>query len=325
MKFHFDTNSISANRSLTYWREAVCSNLIGVECLSNPHTGINGRFTLLARDDFAIARLQANAHRAVREHPTLRKSETGFYMLFLQKSGSMRVQRQSQDFIVKPGDMYFYDGLTEHHLTFEEQFDHLAIRVPRAIVEKQWGSLAEIGSFHLKATQNIVDQVLIPMTSAALGARDSHALPAVVHSIFELFSTRAFDEEILPLGRTAHARLTLARVSRKISICLDDPDFNVEKAAQHLRMSRRNLDRLIAGCGTSFTKILMEKRLCRAADLLRQQTSSRMSVTQIALAAGFENHSFFSRKFRERFGASPRSFRIELTMKDNQKSDLIAL
>lgn len=309
MKTHIDTRTIPASRSLTKWREAVCSNLVGVECLTDARAELRGQFSQISHDGFAIARLQAEAHQAVRQTSMLRKSNTDFYMLFLQKSGSMRVKRQGRSFEVKPHDMYFYDGMTEHHLTFGKRFDHLAIRVPRAVVEKQWGALAEIGSFHAAATENVVDQVLTPMIGAALGANHSAALPAVVRSAFELFSARTFDGTTIPHGHSAHAQLTLARVVRKIDMCLDDPQFNVEDIAKDLRMSRRNLDRLLAGCGTSFARLLIKKRLDRSVEMLEQPEAAGISITQTAMAVGFENHSFFSRKFREQFGLSPREFR----------------
>ncbi|GEM_PF-6448303 len=310
MRTDINTNTISEGRRLTYWREAVCANLVGVECVANPRTGLKGRFTQLATEDgYAIARLRADAHQAVRESSTLRKSGTDFYMLFLQKDGEMNVQRDGKDFTVRPGDMYFYDGRTEHSLTFDTKFDHLAVRVPRSIVEKQWGSLAQVGSFHLKAADDAIDQVLMPMTGAALGSPNTSNLPAVAKSVFELFSTRAFKDPPVPLGASTHARLTLARMTRLIKQSLDDPDLNVEAIASDLGMSRRNLDRLIATCGTSFPQVLTETRLQRAAEMLRHKASAGLSVTEISFAVGFENHSFFSRKFKEFFDISPRDYR----------------
>jgi AraC family transcriptional regulator len=49
-------------------------------------------------------------------------------------------------------------------------------------------------------------------------------------------------------------------------------------------------------------------RIERAASLLR--TSPAVSITQIGLACGFPSPSAFSRTFRERFGMSPRGFRM---------------
>ena len=90
---------------------------------------------------------------------------------------------------------------------------------------------------------------------------------------------------------------------------LDDADLNAERAARAFHISRRQLDRLLAQCRTSFSKLLMSKRLDRAAELLEDPRMAGHSITRIALEVGFENHSFFARKFGERFGKTPRVYR----------------
>lgn len=124
-----DTSKVAVNRRLSFWSEAVCANLVGVECKSPNNMSMMGRFTQLSNEGFAFARLRAEPHLAVRGRSTIRKSDTNFFMLFLQKSGTMRVTRRNRVFIVRPGDMYFYDGATEHQLSFHEHFDHLAVRI----------------------------------------------------------------------------------------------------------------------------------------------------------------------------------------------------
>lgn len=56
-------------------------------------------------------------------------------------------------------------------------------------------------------------------------------------------------------------------------------------------------------------KWLLQKRLDYAAALLR---NSKMNVTEIAFESGFEDVSHFSRVFKERFEASPASYRESL-------------
>ena len=58
--------------------------------------------------------------------------------------------------------------------------------------------------------------------------------------------------------------------------------------------------------GRTFKELLLEKRLSKAAQLLRE---TRLPVEDIIAAVGYENTSYFYRRFRERFGASPRDYR----------------
>ena len=310
MRTDINTASISKHKSLTVWREAVCANLVGVECIPTRKDILKGRFTQMEYEGFAIARLRAEAHHAIRQNSILRKSDKDFYMLFLQKSGTMRVKRDKRDFVVHPGDMYFYDGATEHHLMFDDPFDHLAVKVPRKVLESRWPNLADAGSFRLRANDSMIDRILLPMAGAALGATNLRELPAVAKSVIELFTIRLEQADPNEASGSDYARLLLAKVKKILEEHLEDFELSASSVAQEFRISRRQLDRVLAQCGTSFSKLLTTMRLNRAAELLENPVSKGHSITRIALEVGFENHSFFSRKFRAHFDESPRDYRF---------------
>lgn len=58
--------------------------------------------------------------------------------------------------------------------------------------------------------------------------------------------------------------------------------------------------------GRTYTELLQERRLRQAAWLL---TNTRQKVSDIAIAVGYENISYFHRIFQKRFGLSPKKFR----------------
>lgn len=58
--------------------------------------------------------------------------------------------------------------------------------------------------------------------------------------------------------------------------------------------------------GRTYTELLQERRLRQAAWLL---TNTRQKVSDIAVAVGYENVSYFHRIFQKRFGLSPKKFR----------------
>jgi len=60
--------------------------------------------------------------------------------------------------------------------------------------------------------------------------------------------------------------------------------------------------------GKTYTQLIQEKRLAQAAFLLR---STDRNVSDIALAVGYENVSYFHRIFAESFGKSPRLYRVQ--------------
>ena len=60
--------------------------------------------------------------------------------------------------------------------------------------------------------------------------------------------------------------------------------------------------------GRTFKELLLEKRLSKAAQLLRE---TRLTTQDIILAVGYENTSYFYRVFRARFGVTPKDYRKE--------------
>jgi AraC-like DNA-binding protein len=66
---------------------------------------------------------------------------------------------------------------------------------------------------------------------------------------------------------------------------------------------------LLAAQGTSFVQEVTTARLDRAGDLLRDRQSGQIAIAEIAFRCGFLDPAYFARRFRQRFGVSPRDWR----------------
>lgn len=60
--------------------------------------------------------------------------------------------------------------------------------------------------------------------------------------------------------------------------------------------------------GRAFKDLLLEKRLSKAAQLLRE---TKLTTQDIILAVGYENTSYFYRVFRAKYGVTPKDYRRE--------------
>jgi len=88
---------------------------------------------------------------------------------------------------------------------------------------------------------------------------------------------------------------------------LDVSTFTIEDFAQELQLSRVQLHRkLKAITGMSATDFVRTMRLERAAFLLEKKTDT---VSQIAFQVGFNNLSYFSKCFKEKYGVSPSAYK----------------
>lgn len=81
----------------------------------------------------------------------------------------------------------------------------------------------------------------------------------------------------------------------------------LEEIAARLQMPPYTLSRLlIRHTGANFKQLLQQRKLQQAVYLL---TNTRMSADAIIESVGYENSSYFYRKFKEKYGCSPAQYR----------------
>jgi AraC-like DNA-binding protein len=111
-----------------------------------------------------------------------------------------------------------------------------------------------------------------------------------------------------------HGRYALAArrqsVLNLIARRSSDPSFHPAQAAEHLGMSVRYLHRLLEPTGRTFSKHLIEQRLARAFDMLRDQHFAHLRIDAVARHVGFSDISHFNRSFRHAFGDTPYGVRV---------------
>ena len=84
---------------------------------------------------------------------------------------------------------------------------------------------------------------------------------------------------------------------------------SLSELASSLSMSEPYVSKRIKEMfGATFTELVCERRFSEAEQLLLH---SELPVTEIAEAVGYDNNSFFHRRFRERYGVSPSKWRKE--------------
>lgn len=84
------------------------------------------------------------------------------------------------------------------------------------------------------------------------------------------------------------------------------PGYTLEDICKEVGISRSQLYRNITSLtGQSFVDFVKEFRLKRALDLIERDMDS---ITQIAYSTGFNNPSYFSKCFKERYGMLPSEF-----------------
>ncbi len=107
-------------------------------------------------------------------------------------------------------------------------------------------------------------------------------------------------------GAGASRRDALTRVTRHIREHLHE-EISLADAAAAAFLSPNYLAHLLKKeTGKTFTELVTERRLERAQELL---ANSGSRIAEVAYASGFADERYFTRRFRQWFGMSPRAYR----------------
>lgn len=99
----------------------------------------------------------------------------------------------------------------------------------------------------------------------------------------------------------------LAKLNTVIGENLSDEDFDIQKMADAMRISRNTVHRRLKPLlSLTPTEYLRQARLERAASLL---AANEWTVSEVAYAVGFKSVSYFSHCFRQRYDTTPSDYR----------------
>ncbi len=129
-------------------------------------------------------------------------------------------------------------------------------------------------------------------------------LALVLHGIFYNKSQLIEREKNAPSGRQSDISQIQA-LHRRIQFNPSD-DYKIPELAKSLFMSESKMTRLFRSLyGISIHRYIQNQRLEKAASLILEK---KMNVSEAALQSGYNNMSWFSKEFKEKFGVSPKRF-----------------
>ena len=281
------------------WRACVLSNCGQYQSvpLGKGRGGI-GDFRLRRRHGIAIAEMECRIDRIDRTREGIRRDDSEYLFLLIQRSGETLVLHNEREELMHPGDCLLMDSTRPAELRYQGRpATFTSVHLPRALCLEGRDMPAigrRIGATHpLRAS-------LLNLLSDAEG--EEAVTPECVYDFVGLMF-RA--EGRAPAFHDRHARFQ--RIRDLVERHLAEPDFSIDDLAARAHLSRRQLQRDFADHGTSFTRVLAERRLRLAAEHLRR-AGAPLGIAELAFRVGFGDLSHFNRLFRARHGLSPRAY-----------------
>jgi AraC-like DNA-binding protein len=219
--------------------------------------------------------------------------------LFLNLLGHTTVSQGGRSALLSPGDLTVVRQAEPYRLVFDETH-----RMQILTVSELDGRCAL--DDHMARCHTPQEAALLAAYMARLAAMDE-AMPLqdglrLTQDLLALCWPRvgqAAQESAL----AAWERPLLALIARELC----DPELDARTLGRQLGISARYVQMVLARRGTTLTAYLLEQRLLRAAQRLRDRDTMR--IGDIALDAGFSDLSHFCHSFRQRFGCSASDWR----------------
>jgi AraC-like DNA-binding protein len=238
--------------------------------------------------------------------------ESGFYVMSLQLSGSLRLEQDDRVARLAPGEFAVYDSSRPARLTSSDDYRSTCIRFPKELLGAHDPEpLAEVTAtaFEYRAgLPSVVWDSLISL-NRNLDGMGAHAVVAV-HNVMDMVGAMLRTEAGQP-ARPEKDQL-LGRIRAYIDARLDDPELGpVQIAAAHY-ISLRQLHHVFERTGFSVARWIRTRRveLCRRD--LADPAKAAVPVSTLAARRGFTNPSHFAQLFKRHTGQSPTHYRHDV-------------
>ena len=307
----FTTESYAEVDRLRAWREAL--DRLGLRCGAPQAAARPLHGTIKSRKSTSGFELIALA--AFAQTIELKVDGADSLVIVLHLDGGVTLVADGVRARVATGDIIYASSREEARLSFTSDFRAFVIRVPRSAINARL-----LTPFSLRAGR-------LP-GEAGIG----HVFSGFLRSIAESVETLSLDE-LRPLelalaeflvaslaghdkegsysGLTPSQAAIFSRVCRTIEGNLADPNLGLTSIAKEERVSPRYLQKLFEAVGQNFSTYLRSRRLERCRAELVNPLYEKVSIADVCFRWGFNDPAYFSRVFREQYGASPRVFRHE--------------
>jgi AraC-like DNA-binding protein len=311
---------VPESRRAAAWRDAVCDTFVRLECTPSRQAPLHGRIEAGAIGQLHVARVTSSPQKVERTAQRAAQDDQPQVLLSVQLRGRTVVEQGSNQAVLTPGCLAFYDTARPYTLTLPGDFDQIVLHLPRQILTQQ----VPLGLNHmaqrLQASDPFAQAILAlaPQLLRLVSAARPEVAQRTAAAAVELIALALDSLQADPLTPSSTAPLQsctadalIWRTRELIGRQLDDTELSPARLAGQVHVSLRRLQEVFQSQGTTLSDCIWDSRLEFARGLLSSALHTE-SISVIAYQSGFSDVAHFSRRFKQRFGLSPRDYRATL-------------
>jgi AraC-like DNA-binding protein len=294
------------------WRDWAASTIAPIDVCVFDESAFAARWSSHGVGQLRLLRLEAPAQRVVHSGEGAGKATPSIQLVYARR-GTLKTRMGGKRFAVRPGEFVLLDNTRFYQMEMDTAHEALDLMMPLGWLDRYLPDPGALLGRPVSARDGWGAPLgsLLEALVEGLGAEGIDATPLPRPMIAEQVGTlltlaTGFHE---PTSTSRHRGQLARSILRRIETDFADPELTPEGMAAELGISKRYLQQLLAGSGTSFVQELTATRLDRASDMLSDPRAGGLSVGEIAFRCGFLDPGYFARAFRRRFGRTPSEWR----------------
>ena len=307
------TEDVTEKKRLEYWIDMICDEFVQLDCSTEQKTDFKGDLRGCELHDIRVSEVSASRQHVTRSKKQIAKSTEREFLLSLQMENPGIVNQDGRSAELYPGDFALYDSTRPYALHFDRPFRQIVLQIPYDSLAEQFLGPENITARRVSA-QTAVGALTSQFIRSVAGRLDDlspqehqvinqHIIELIVLTMSSMSSLRDLDGKSIP--RT----IMLERIKQYIEINIRHPQLSPALVARHHHISERYQRMLFASTGTTISRFILNMRLELCREALDNHELRDYSISQIAFGYGFNDAAHFSRKFKERYGDSPKEYR----------------
>jgi AraC-like DNA-binding protein len=293
------------------WREVRCIDVIEA-APADMSREFSAEGDTLRSDEIRISRIRSVVHPFEGPGKHTPQSEHSDLVVYLQTKGSVVQIQDGREILIRQGDIASKDKTRPIAMKRKEEFEQVLVHIPRSIAlpifgctkrftSRELGNTSPLGRVvgtFLGSLALVIDELSIPTADTLSSTAGSLALALLAEHASVKIDQHGW-------GHTA-LRYRAEEFIRRHNL---HAELTSKTVASALNVSLRSLQAAFHDGGTTPSEYIWECRLRNSEQDLTNGVLAPLNITDIALRNGFSDSAHFSRRFKDRFGMTPREYR----------------